>query len=191
MEPSNQPLNVDTAMTLTGSQIAQLLDALLAAYPRRDDLRMMVRVELGENLDAIAGGDTLRAVAFSLIEWAQRTGRTDELIAGARRDNPGNPALEAFAAALDLGTIDPPISPPMPVPPPHTVAAFLRRQKEERLRVLMAQYEAGSQQLLSTLNAADRPPLQERLRLLEVEMAALQTEIDESKSGASGEAGCD
>lgn len=85
-------------MTLTGSQIAQLLDAPLAAYPRRDDLRMRVRVELGENLDASDGGDTLRAVAFSLIEWAQRTGRTAELVAGA----------------------------------------FLRRQKEERLRVLMA-----------------------------------------------------
>ena len=78
-------------MTLTGAQIAQLRDALLAAYPRRDDLRMMARVELGENLDAIAGGDTLRAVAFSLIEWAQRTGRVEELIAGARRGNPGNP----------------------------------------------------------------------------------------------------
>lgn len=171
-------------MTLTGAQIAQLLDALLAAYPRRDDLRLMVRVELGENLDAIAGGDTLRAVAFSLIEWAQRTGRVAELIAGARRGNPGNEALEAFAATLDLGTIDPPISPPASAPPPPTVAAFLRRQKEERLRVLMAQYTAGSQQLLSTLNAVDRPLLQEQLRRLEVEMAALQAEIEQLKGDA-------
>jgi hypothetical protein len=165
-------------MTLAGAQIAQLLDALLAAYPRRDDLRMMVRVEVGENLDAIAGGDTLRAVAFSLIEWAQRTGRVEELIAGARRGNPGNAALEVFAAALDLGTIDPPLSPPASALPPPTVTAFLRRHKEERLRVLMAQYEATSQQLLSTLNAADRPLLQEQLRRLEVEMAAVQVEID-------------
>lgn len=166
-------------MTLTGAQIAQLLDALLAAYPRRDDLRMMVRVEVGENLDAIAGGDTLRAVAFSLIEWAQRTGRTEELIAGARRGNPDNPALRAFAAALALETVDPPLSPPASVPPPPTVAAFLRRQKEERLRVLMAQYAAGSQQLLTTLNAVDRPLLQEQLRQLEVEMAAVQAEIEQ------------
>ena len=171
-------------MTLTGAQIAQLRDALLAAYPRRDDLRMMVRVELGENLDAIAGGDTLRAVAFGLIEWAIQSGRTVELVAGARRGNPGNPALQAFAAALDLGTIDPPISPPASAPPPPTVAAFLRRQKEERLRVLMAQYEAASQQLLSTLNAADRPPLQEQLRRLEAEMAALQAEIEQLKGDA-------
>ncbi|HAJ38786.1 MAG TPA: hypothetical protein DCL15_24225 [Chloroflexi bacterium] len=166
-------------MTLTGSQIAQLLDALLAAYPRRDNLRMLVRVELDENLDAIAGGDTLRAVAFSLIEWAQRTGRTADLIAGARRGNPGNPALQAFVETLDLKPADPsPDSPP--AAPSPTIAAFLRRQKEERLRVLMAQYEAASQQLALELNAANRPLLQEQLRRLEAEMAAVQAEIDES-----------
>ena len=160
---------------LSGKQIRELQKALLDAFPARDDLRMMVRVELNENLDAIAGGDTLRAVAFSLIEWAQRTGRTEELIAGAQRGNPGNAALRAAAAALDLAPVDPPSDPPAPPP---AVAAFLRRQKEERLRVLMAQYAAASQQLLSTLNAADRPLLQEQLRRLEAEMAALQAEID-------------
>jgi hypothetical protein len=128
-------------MSLTGAQIAQLLDALLAAYPRRDDLRVMVRIELNENLDAIAGGDTLRGIAFSLIEWAQRTGRIDELIASARRGNPGNATLQAVAAALGLAPVDP----PAPSASSPTVAAFLRRQKEERLRVLMAQYAAASQ----------------------------------------------
>ncbi|HHY56803.1 MAG TPA: hypothetical protein GYA08_15365 [Chloroflexi bacterium] len=110
-------------MMLAGSQIAQLLDALLAAYPRRDDLRMMVRVELNENLDAIAGGDTLRAVAFSLIEWAQRTGRTAELIAGARRGNPGNPALRAFAETLALTLGGPSPNPPPAAPSPDTLAS--------------------------------------------------------------------
>jgi len=166
-------------MTLAGSQIAQLLDALLAAYPRRDDLRMMVRVELNENLDAIAGGDTLRVVAFSLIEWAQRTGRTAELIAGARRGNPGNPALRAFADTLALTPADSSPNPPSAAPSP-PIAAFLRRQKEERLRVLMAQYAAASQQLALELNAANRPLLQEQLRRLEAEMAAVQAEMDSS-----------
>jgi hypothetical protein len=55
-------------MTLAGAQLAQRSDALLAAYPRCGNLRMMTRVEVGSNLDAIAGGDTLRAVAFHLIE---------------------------------------------------------------------------------------------------------------------------
>lgn len=166
-------------MTLAGSQIAQLLEEMLAAYPRRDDLRMMVRVELNENLDAIAGGDTLRAVAFSLIEWAQRTGRTADLISGARRGNPGNPALQAFVDALAQAPDDsPPVLPPAASSP--TVAVFLRRQKEERLRVLMAQYAAASQQLALELNAANRPLLQEQLRRLEAEMAAVQAEMDSS-----------
>jgi hypothetical protein len=172
-------------MHLTGSQIAHLLDALLAAYPRRDDLRMMVRLELNENLDAIAGGDTLRAMAFSLIEWAQRTGRTVELIDAARRGNPGNAALQAFAAALDLASVGPPPG-PSPAPPSPPVAAFLRRQKEERLRVLMAQYEAASQQLRLELNAANRPLLQGQLRMLEAEMAEVQAEIDGLNTSSTG-----
>lgn len=147
-------------MTLTGAQIAQLLAALLAAYPRRDDLRMMVRVELGENLDAIAGGDTLRAVAFSLIEWAQRTGRTAELIAGARRGNPGNPALQAVAASLGLTPDDPPPVAPAPDPPPG--ATFLRRQKEERLRVRMATVNpAAASAPSAALTAAIRPRMEQ------------------------------
>ena len=54
-------------MTLTGAQISQLLEALLSAYPRQDDLRLMVRVELDETLDPIAGGGNLRAIIFSPI----------------------------------------------------------------------------------------------------------------------------
>ena len=42
----------------------------------------------------------------------------------------------------------------------------------------MAQYEAASRQLALELNASNRPLLQEQLRLLEAEMAALQAEID-------------
>jgi len=168
-------------MKLAGSQIAQLLDALLDAYPRRDDLRIMMRVELDENLDAIAGGDTLRAVAFSLIEWAQRTGRIEELIAGARRRNPGNPALQAASAALVLVPDEPPPAASSP-----KVAAFLRSKKEDRLRVLMAQYAAASRQLSLELNAAHRPLVQEQLCQLEAEMAGLQAEIEQLEIASSG-----
>ncbi len=160
-------------MSLTGPQIAHLLEALLAAYPRRDDLRMMVRVELGENLDAIAGGDNLRAVTFSLIEWAISAGREDELVAGARRSNAGNARLRAVAQAL--GVED---APPSRPGPGSAVSALLLREQEESLKLLAAQYTAASQQLRTELNAANRPVLQERLRQLEGEMAAVQAEID-------------
>ena len=180
-------------MKLAGSQIAQLLDALLDAYPRRDDLRIMMRVELDENFDAIAGGDTLRAAAFSLIEWAQRTGRTEELIAGARRSNPGNLALQAVSAALVLVPDEPPPAASSLVPdepPPAAsspkVAAFLRSKKEDRLRVLMAQYTAASRQLSLELNAAHRPLVQEQLCQLEAEMAGLQAEIEQLEIASSG-----
>ena len=168
-------------MKLAGSQIAQLLDALLDAYSRRDDLRIMMRVELDENFDAIAGGDTLRAAAFSLIEWAQRTGRTEELIAGARRSNPGNLALQAVSAALVLVPDEPPPAASSP-----KVAAFLRSKKEDRLRVLMAQYAAASRQLSLELNAAHRPLVQEQLCQLEAEMAGLQAEIEQLEIASSG-----
>lgn len=166
-------------MTLTGAQISQLLEALLDAYPQRDILRLMVRVELGENLDAIAGGGNLRAVVFSLIEWANRTGRTAELIDGARRGNPGNVALGAAAADLGVAPDAQPVEPPVAVTAPTvTVAALLLREKRARLDLLMAQYVAASQQLRTDLNAANRPPLEERLRQLEAEMTALQAELD-------------
>ncbi|MFO7631049.1 MAG: effector-associated domain EAD1-containing protein, partial [Caldilinea sp.] len=121
-------------MTLTGSQISHLLEALLAAYPRLDDLRMMVRVELDENLDAIAGGGALRGVTFSLIEWANRSGRIDELIAGARLGNPGNARLQEFAASLSpendvsaqAASGQSGLSP--------SVAALILREKEELLK---------------------------------------------------------
>lgn len=178
-------------MTLTGSQIAQLLDALLDAYPRHDALRMMVRVEMNENLDAIAGGGNLRGVAFSLIEWAISTGRIQELIAGARRATPGNARLQAFARSLSGldGETGPP-APPSTASPSPSVRALILREKEASLSLLATQYTAASQQLRTELNAANRPPLQQRLRQLEEEMVALQAEIDrlQQASGAGAQA---
>ena len=44
-------------MQLTGKQVAQIRDALLAAYSK-DSLRELVRVELDETLESIAGGSS-------------------------------------------------------------------------------------------------------------------------------------
>lgn len=79
---------------LTGKQIAKIQEALLDAYPARDDLRMMVRIELNETLEAIADGANQRVVIFNLVSWAERTGRSDDLVQGAYRRNQGNPALQ-------------------------------------------------------------------------------------------------
>jgi formylglycine-generating enzyme required for sulfatase activity len=85
-------------MKLTGQKVQQICDALLDAYPTRDLLRMMVRVELDQNLEEIAGGENQSVAIFNLVSWAERNGQIDELIAGALKRTPGNEALKQLAA---------------------------------------------------------------------------------------------
>jgi hypothetical protein len=84
---------------LTGPQFGQLQQALVGAFDI-DSLRMMVRIQMSENLDAIAGSGNLRKVVYDLIDWAQRTGNLDRLLDGALADVPGNPQLQAVNKAL-------------------------------------------------------------------------------------------
>ena len=55
---------------------------------------MMVRIQLDEILDAIAGGENLRVQIFNLVSWAERNGRVDDLIRSAYKETPGNEALQ-------------------------------------------------------------------------------------------------
>ena len=87
------------AMKLSGKQIGQIQDALLDAFPTRDALRMLVTIELDENLDAIAGEGILRVVAFNLVTWAAAQDCVPALIQGARRQNEGNATLQQLAQA--------------------------------------------------------------------------------------------
>lgn len=84
---------------LTGRQIEQAQNALLEAFPSRDALRMLTRIELNENLDAIAGGDNLRVIAFNLVSWAEQTGVFARLVDGAVRQNDGNATLRELQRA--------------------------------------------------------------------------------------------
>lgn len=85
-------------MQLTGRQIQQIRDAILDAYPTRDELRALVRIELDQNLDSIAGGDNLRILVFNLVTWAEQHGRIDELVNSAYNQNQGNLALQQLIA---------------------------------------------------------------------------------------------
>lgn len=84
-------------MKLTSRQLNQLHQALLHSFDR-DALRMMVRLQLDENLEAIAGNDDLATVLFDLITWAERTNRVGDLVNGALASNPNNPELQQLAA---------------------------------------------------------------------------------------------
>jgi hypothetical protein len=84
-------------MPLTGPQFQQLQQALLRAFDE-PALKQMVRFYLGEDLPAIAGGANFGDIVFNLISWAERTGRTQELVSGAAASNPHNSELKTFAA---------------------------------------------------------------------------------------------
>jgi hypothetical protein len=81
---------------LTGEEKQALSLALLSAFPSLTALEEVVYFQFGEYLHQISGGGSLRAVVYDLIDWAEMTGRTDELLHAVRRANPGNPELRAF-----------------------------------------------------------------------------------------------
>ena len=61
---------------LSGQEIQELRDAIVSAFPDKGSLEMMVSIQLDENLDEIAGGNTLKEVVFNLIfKWAKPQGR--------------------------------------------------------------------------------------------------------------------
>ncbi len=84
---------------LTGEQIQALWQALLDAYTP-STLAQMVRFQLNERLDAIAGGDNFSDRVYHLIDWAERTGQLPLLVAKAQAGNPGNPQLRQVALAI-------------------------------------------------------------------------------------------
>jgi hypothetical protein len=80
---------------LTGRQLNQLNEALVAAFDK-PDLERMLRVEMDVSLDHVVSADGMNTLVFSLIRWAERFGRVEELIRSAFRSNPNNPELRAF-----------------------------------------------------------------------------------------------
>ena len=69
--------------------VSRLSQILLGAFDEQE-LREVVKFELNEDLDAIAGGADLNERVFNLVTWAERTNRLSDLLAGAQRRNPTN-----------------------------------------------------------------------------------------------------
>ncbi|MGH7999568.1 MAG: effector-associated domain EAD1-containing protein [Brasilonema sp.] len=95
-------------MKLTGQQYKQFTEALIEAFPSQQRLAEVVRFQFEKNLNAIAMGDDLQAIIFRVIQAAVAEGWVDQLIAGARESNPGNPKLFVFAQEFNLATPMPP-----------------------------------------------------------------------------------
>ena len=93
---------------IPGHLVGQLNTALMAAFPSLSALRMMVRFECNENLEAIASTQgALEVVVFELVERAMAYNWVDQLVIGARRRNPGDEQLRDVAEALGI-TFAPP-----------------------------------------------------------------------------------
>ena len=85
-------------MPLTGPQHQQIQDALLSAFDAAS-LRQLVKFELDEDLDQITPPGDLTQRAYHLVAWADQQGRVPALIAGARKQNPGNADLQEIGRA--------------------------------------------------------------------------------------------
>ena len=104
----------------------------MSAFPERADLARMVRYGLSVRLDVIASANKLPTMVFELIEWAEAHGKLDELLEGARSENPDNPALRSFAAEAARANA------PTPFLVPSLNPEFLGRDRDlERLHGLL------------------------------------------------------
>lgn len=80
-------------MSLTGSQLHRLAEAIRHGYTR-DELRRLVRICLDEDFDALVADKPYATQVFELVEWANRRGAALDLLRCARENNPGNGGLQ-------------------------------------------------------------------------------------------------
>ena len=84
-------------MTLGGEEFKQLECALLSAFPKRFDLRRMVRFGIeGQTLEKISNGKNVEEDIFNLIDWADANGKIKQLLTAADKENPDNPELKCL-----------------------------------------------------------------------------------------------
>jgi len=76
-----------------------LREAIEAAYPDPDDLKIFVDQALDRNLAVIAGSGKYGTVIFNLIQWAIAKGYIDELILALAKDTQ-NPQIQAFCGRV-------------------------------------------------------------------------------------------
>lgn len=94
---------------LSGPQLEAIQKALLSAYSRRSALEQMLLFKMNERLNQIAGSGNMTDVMMSVIDWAEKEGRAEELFRMALEGVPGNPALQSLEAKLLTLTTEHPI----------------------------------------------------------------------------------
>ncbi len=77
-----------------------LRQALLSSYSNFDELRRLVRNELGDRLIEVPPGIALGPGIDGLIDWAGERGTLDALHTALFADRPGNPDMQAYRKSL-------------------------------------------------------------------------------------------
>ena len=88
-------------MKLHGNLHKELATALIEAFPSSAELTRMVRYQLDETLQEIAGGITLKEMAFNLVSWAEAQDKVSKLVQAARAENPNNKNLASIAQKVE------------------------------------------------------------------------------------------
>lgn len=81
-------------------QLRLLRQALLSSYTTFDELRRLIRNELGDRLVDIPQGIALGPGIDSVIDWATTRGRLEDLHSLLFEDRPGNPDMRAYRDSL-------------------------------------------------------------------------------------------
>ncbi|MFM6344450.1 MAG: effector-associated domain EAD1-containing protein, partial [Dolichospermum sp.] len=81
-------------MKLLPNDRKKLLTIILESYPDIAEIEILIRLELGENLDDIVGGSNNKQKIFKLIEWAETRGTLIDLLNAISKDRPDNVELQ-------------------------------------------------------------------------------------------------
>ena len=160
-------------MALTGQQIKLIRQALLDGFPTKDDLEMMLRIQMDVALDAVAGADNQTLCVFKLITWAERTGNVRALINAAYAEIPGNPTVKQLAAASRSWVLDAEGEPaPVPAATPQPAAQAASSADEARLKYLDHLYTRYKTLDFKGMGMSDRVALQLPLTQMYVPLKA-------------------
>jgi formylglycine-generating enzyme required for sulfatase activity len=88
-------------MGLPGETIRKIREAIKSAFPNRDELVMMLRMELDIPESEVPDGSNYNLVVFNLIQQLERQNRIPQLIQGALNERPGNPDVQKVAQEIN------------------------------------------------------------------------------------------
>lgn len=123
-------------MPLTGPQLHQIHQAILAAYTR-DELRRVLKVGMDVDFDAVVPEKAFGEQVFALVEWADRQGMAAELVRCAWENNQRNATLTSLWSEVQQQGIEGIIPLTVSATTVPQLAAALER---ERYRTILANF---------------------------------------------------